>query len=187
MLEKIEAIQDALECENYLPALALALTLPDICGQIEYPQKGKRNIRKQYATWFDEWVNQYYEDGTGWIENYSKAKNPYFTGDMCYDLRCAFFHSGNTEIKPFGGEEDNEFKYSYEFSLSVGEVEMFGASWDNTVLRGNTKRIKTEEARISINKLCERICRAAKKYYQERPCHLFKEHQIKYIDLSSKG
>lgn len=38
MIEKIYAIEHALECKCYLPALALALTLPDICGQIEYPR-----------------------------------------------------------------------------------------------------------------------------------------------------
>ena len=37
MIDKIVAIRKAIECECYLPALALALTLPDICGQIEYP------------------------------------------------------------------------------------------------------------------------------------------------------
>ena len=37
MLEKIEAIEKALDNKSFLPALALALTLPDICGQIEYP------------------------------------------------------------------------------------------------------------------------------------------------------
>ncbi|MFT8320094.1 MAG: hypothetical protein ABF649_04245 [Bacillus sp. (in: firmicutes)] len=52
MLNKIEEIKQALKCECYLPALALALTLPDICGQIEYHQfvnkKGNRLFGKQY-------------------------------------------------------------------------------------------------------------------------------------------
>lgn len=38
MKEKVLQIRKALEAEIYLPALALALTLPDICGQIEYPK-----------------------------------------------------------------------------------------------------------------------------------------------------
>ena len=43
VLEKINAIRVALEKECYLPALALALTLPDICGQIEYPELIRKN------------------------------------------------------------------------------------------------------------------------------------------------
>ena len=57
MIEKINSIRRAIECECYLPALALALTLPDICGQIEYPdfkrkdKNGKefREGRRQYV------------------------------------------------------------------------------------------------------------------------------------------
>lgn len=37
MKEKILQIQKALNAEAYFPALALTLTLPDICGQVEYP------------------------------------------------------------------------------------------------------------------------------------------------------
>lgn len=36
MINKIEAIEEAVKHKCYLPALSLALTIPDICGQIEY-------------------------------------------------------------------------------------------------------------------------------------------------------
>lgn len=46
MNEVIESIEDALDKECWIPALALALTLPDTCGSIEYPEminnKGRR-------------------------------------------------------------------------------------------------------------------------------------------------
>lgn len=62
MIDKIAAIRKAVESECYLPALALALTLPDICGQIEYPdfkrkdKNGKefREGRRQYVTWYND-------------------------------------------------------------------------------------------------------------------------------------
>ena len=56
MINKIESIEKAIKYKCYLPALSLALTIPDICGQIEYPQfiyrngnKEARNVRKQYT------------------------------------------------------------------------------------------------------------------------------------------
>lgn len=113
MLDKIKDINLALNIKSYLSALALSLTLPDICGQIEYPDfkhdNGKRNIGKQYAAWFDDWVNHYYADNTGWTEDFSKANNPYFTGEMCYDLRCSFLHAGNSDIKNWGTKKTQIF------------------------------------------------------------------------------
>lgn len=73
MIEKIKDIDLALTNKSYLSALALSLTIPDICWQIEYPdlmkKNGERNIRKQYVAWFDNWVNQYFADNTGWTED----------------------------------------------------------------------------------------------------------------------
>ncbi|MBO1511231.1 hypothetical protein [Metabacillus bambusae] len=37
------------------------------------------------------------KDNTGWTNDYSKAKNPYFTGRMCYSLRCSFLHYGTLQ------------------------------------------------------------------------------------------
>jgi hypothetical protein len=42
LLEKIKDINLALTNKSYLSALALSLTLPDICGQIEYPDLKKK-------------------------------------------------------------------------------------------------------------------------------------------------
>lgn len=43
---------------------------------------------------------------------HAKAKNPYFTGEMCYSLRCSFLHDGNSDIKNWGDKEDADFHYS---------------------------------------------------------------------------
>lgn len=37
MLDLIKDIENALRNKSYLSALALSLTLPDICGGVEYP------------------------------------------------------------------------------------------------------------------------------------------------------
>ncbi len=185
MLDKIKDINLALKNKSYLSALALSLTLPDICGKIEYPhfkkRNGDRNIGKQYASWFDDWVNQYFADDTGWTEDFAKAKNPYFTGDMCYSLRCSFLHNGNSDIKNWGDKEDADFHYLYEFRLSVsGGVDTKSLSWDNQT-NINSKIIKTKKVSVDIDKLCECICLAAERYYREKDPQLFKDHNINLI------
>ncbi|KXI42229.1 hypothetical protein ACS94_07865 [Bacillus cereus] len=189
MLDKIRDIEIALENKSYLSALALSLTLPDICGEIEYPHfkfdDGKRNVGKQYATWFDNWVNQHYADCTGWTNDYAKAKNPYFTGKMCYSLRCSFLHAGNLDIKEWGKKEDNEYLYSYEFRLGVSGADSFGSSYSNQI-QDNSKIKKTETITINIDKLCKYICLSAERYYREKGSNHFKEHNIHLIDFNRR-
>lgn len=187
MLAKIKDIKIALNNKSYLSALALSLTLPDICGQIEYPElkkkNGERNIGKQYAAWFNNWVNQYFADNTGWTEDGSKAKDPYFTGEMCYHLRCSFLHAGNSDIKNWGDKEDADFHYSYEFELAVGGADKTGLSWVNPT-NNNSKILKTKIVRVNIDKLCECICLSAEEYYREKDPNIFKDHNIKLIDFN---
>jgi hypothetical protein len=188
LIEKIKDINLALTNKSYLSALALSLTIPDICGQIEYPdffkKNGERNIRKQYVAWFDDWVNQYFADNTGWTKDGSKANNPYFTGEMCYSLRCSFLHAGNSDIKKWGDKEDSNFYYSYEFELAIGGADKTGLSWV-TPTKNKLKILKKKTVRVNIDKLCEYICLSAEKYYGEKHPDLFKDHKIKIIDFNS--
>ncbi|WP_273854171.1 hypothetical protein [Guptibacillus spartinae] len=188
MLDKINDIKLALTNKSYLSALALSLTLPDICGKIEYPhfknKRGKRIVGKQYAAWFDNWVNQYYADNTGWTNDYTKAKNPYFTGEMCYSLRCSFLHDGNSDIKNWGDNEDTDFYYSYEFRLAVSGADSTGLSWVNQNNK-ELKLVKTKIVTVNIDKLCEYICLSAERYYGEKDPILFKDHKINFIDFNA--
>ncbi|MCA0926385.1 hypothetical protein LCM03_17195 [Bacillus stratosphericus] len=189
MLDKIRDIEIAFENKSYLSALALSLTSTDICGEIEYPHfkfdDGKRNVGKQYATWFDNWVNQHYADCTGWTNDYAKAKDPYFTGKMCYSLRCSFLHAGNSDIKEWGKKEDNDYLYSYEFRLGVSGADSFGSSYSNQI-QDNSKIKKTETVTINIDKLCKYICLSAERYYREKGSNHFKEHNIHLIDFNRR-
>jgi hypothetical protein len=188
MLEKIKDIKLALNNNSYLSALALSLTLPDICGKIEYPhfkyENGRRNVGKQYATWFDDWVNQYYADPSGWTNDYSKAKNPIFTGEMCYSLRCSFLHDGNSDINNWGDKEDKNFHYLYDFRLAVGGADQTGVSWESKT-NNYSKITKTKIVTVNIDTLCKFICRSAEKYYGVKDPTLFKDHKINFIDFNS--
>ena len=50
MIDKIVSdIRNAIENDCYIAALALALTLPDVCGKAEYPNAGNG---KRYKNWY---------------------------------------------------------------------------------------------------------------------------------------
>lgn len=190
MLKKIETIKQALECECYLPALALALTLPDICGQIEYPNYVKKNgdrlVGKQYKAWFDDWVNHRYADPSGWIgyKYHQRAKNPYFTGQMCYELRCSFLHSGNSDIEDFGKSEDEQNRYSYNFELCVNGCDSVGEMWEYP--QNNVDKIeKLKTVRIDLGVLCNNLCLSAEEYFQHKGKEAFNDHKIKTLDIQT--
>jgi hypothetical protein len=159
LLDQIKDIKLALANKSYLSALALTLTLPDICGKIEYPhfknRKGKRIVGKQY-----------------------------FTGEMCYSLRCSFLHDGNSDIENWGDKEDEDFYFSYEFRLAVGGADSVGLSWVNQT-NEEIKLIKTRIVTVNVDKLCECICLSAERYYREKDPFLFKDNKINFIDYKS--
>lgn len=189
MLDKIESIKRALENHCYMPALSLALTLPDICGQIEYPSftiNGQRQVGRQYITWFDEWVNHNYADPSGWTVDGKKAKKAYFTGKMCYDLRCSFLHSGNSDIHDFNEKEDKENRYSYKFELSINGADSFGTTCDSFQYSTN-KLLKQRTVRINIITLCYNLCLSAELYYYQKGSLYFKEHKINLLDLNEES
>ena len=67
MVQKIvDDIRVALNNNLYFVALSTALTLPDICGKVEYPDEN--SSRKRYIDWYDKEIGFY-------------EKNPHQTTD----------------------------------------------------------------------------------------------------------
>jgi hypothetical protein len=71
----------AVEAGAYHSALALALTIPDICGAIEYPTEPAANRR--YRNWFDAWCQL--------IQSTMGAAD-------CWALRCSYLHLAREEF-----------------------------------------------------------------------------------------
>lgn len=78
----VSAVRDALARENWYAALALALTLPDICADLEKP---KRGVGARYTQWWNTYLSRKY--------------NGALSGDDCYKLRCTFLHQGLGNIR----------------------------------------------------------------------------------------
>lgn len=143
MLEKIRDIQKALAAKAYLSALALALTLPDICGKIAYP--GLRT-GERYIAWFDEYVTK-----NMYPQKYPDVQK--FDGKKIYKLRCAFLHEGSIEGVPD----------VVTFTLLVMESPEFGMS-SCTVTRLPDGSC-TFQVNLDVMQICTEICLRAENFY----------------------
>jgi hypothetical protein len=81
MEEILGAIRTSLAGGNWLGAIVLALTLPDICGKLEGTNKSSS---ARYCEWFEKYLTQY---------------KGYLSGSDCYALRCSFLHEGSDNIE----------------------------------------------------------------------------------------
>ena len=121
-------------------ALALALTLPDICGEIEYPTESSG--RKRYAKWCDNYFD--FNDGHVGF-GIEKAE---LNGDLLYALRCAFLHSGNDDLLT------QPAKFSL---LSPDQLNGYGYQY-----KVNSTSAETS---IVVDYLIDKLCSAAENYY----------------------
>ncbi len=71
------AIRKAVEDENWLAGLFLALCMPDICGSLEEPSV---SVGERYKKWFNTYLSSKY--------------SPKFSADDCYYFRCSCLHQG---------------------------------------------------------------------------------------------
>ena len=81
----VTAVRNSISEKNWLAALAMALTLPDICANIEGTE-GKP--AEKYKTWFDKNLKHIYLGGAA-------GQEPLLSGSDCYALRCSYLHDGS--------------------------------------------------------------------------------------------
>ncbi len=77
--------------KNWYGALFMALTLPDICGKIEYPSKSSF---QRYKDWFERYLEPHYTRPVG----AAAIVHKFLSGSDCYAIRCALLHEGTDEI-----------------------------------------------------------------------------------------
>lgn len=147
MKEKINDIKEAVANKAFQSALALALTLPDICGEIEYPTESSG--RKRYAKWCDN-----YFDFNDCHVGFGTEKAE-LNGDLLYALRCAFLHSVNDDLltQP-AGKNAQITKFSL---LSPDQLNGYGYQY-----KINSTSAETS---IVVDYLIDKLCSAAENYY----------------------
>jgi hypothetical protein len=87
----LSEIRSCLEAGLFNVILFPTLALPDICGAIQ-AQNGQAT-GGTYARWFDKYVAPRYMSDSGQC---------IFTGETCYQLRCAVLHQGRVTHKKMG-------------------------------------------------------------------------------------
>ena len=114
-LDRIEEVELNIVDGRWQSALALALTLPDICGGIAFPEIVKhyrdgrvmldrqknptRDVGTQYIRWFDEYAGDHFKLS-------QSDEKPYICGERCWQLRCEYLHQNK------GGHQNVQKQYA---------------------------------------------------------------------------
>ena len=152
----IEEIQKSLKQENYLAALTMALTLPDICGKAAEPSLG---TGARYKKWYKD--NVVLSDPHEADMPYCGADMPYLSEEVIYQLRNSMLHQGNPNVDAKSIREE-QCKID-QFVLFVDDPYDSGLS---TVSYGKRLKITNRKLEVNLVLTCNRICNAAKEYYE---------------------
>ncbi len=96
MNELTSALRKAVGDKNWYAALALALSLPDICGWLD---SGETKVGLRYQAWFKQYLNHHYDKRLREKEPGIVSEcGPFLNGSDCYALRCAFLHQGLEDL-----------------------------------------------------------------------------------------
>ena len=183
-LHRIEEVELNIEDGRWQSALALALTLPDICGGIAFPeivkryrdgravldrnQRPTRDVGNQYIRWFNTYAAPFFKVSAQDI-------SPYICGERCWQLRCEYLHQN----KGFANTEDNtsiRFHLGVNCGTSVCQLDRISSANSLT------------DIRIDIEQFCRRMCRAVRAYYEavhtEKDFNLYNTPVLDFIKAS---
>lgn len=152
LLKIIDEVKKSIDNECFIAALALALTIPDICGKAEYP---KASISERYIKWYNAYVGK----GEKFSDPYG-ADMPYSSGELIYNLRNSLFHQGTPNIDVAKVKEER-CKVD-QFVLTISDVTDTGMS---RVSYGQDYKVTERMLEINIVNLCSRLSSTAKNYY----------------------
>lgn len=151
MIEQyVKDIRRALKDKCYFAALSLALTLPDICGRVEFPNK---SVTEGYIGWYDRYIGEQMAR-----ENLS-GHTPYLSGEVVYNLRNTFLHQGSPVI--VGEKVKERCNQVDRFILVLG---------DGTIIHSMAMTVQTQDVivrtlYVDVTYLCSCICSNAERYY----------------------
>ena len=173
MIRRIEEIRKCLDQELYEAALALALTLPDICGQIEYPNT---STGERYRDWIKAFVDDtvFYDPRFEVLKkigivNPNQTFEPLTAADI-YKLRCHFLHCGDDDIE---SSRIDKFQLVKPGTLGTDtNGKDYGYRYGSREERGQ----QIHFAELNIKYICEMFCMFAEKYYDSRNPEDFEDH-----------
>jgi hypothetical protein len=133
----VASIRKNIETENWYAALFIALTMPDICGKMAYPDIEYSGPR--YKKWFDgnlADINKTDIMGTEVV---------FLTATDCWALRCSLLHQGTDDITE---QKAQDIISKFEFTTM------------------NMHRIKINNIlTLNVAKFCEEICQCVEEWF----------------------
>lgn len=155
VIQLVQDIRKALENDLYLAALSSALTLPDICGKVAYPDES--SSRKRYISWYDEEIGKYEKNPE------DKENMPYLSGEVIYSLRCSLLHEGNPNMNNDSLRTDLPIDH---FSLVIERAKPFDIYSDSSSIANfGDKNIR--EYSMNVRRVCMILCNVAESFYKE--------------------
>lgn len=149
----LNEIQKALEAKLFYCAIAVSLSIPDICASLMNdpdPEKLWTNRKKQH------------ENYKKWFDIYLADKFSHFTAEDCYSIRCGVLHQGQ-----FGRPDDNYDRIVFlgpQDNPSAGRIGFLGDIIINIVDETNFGEITGKVLNIEAIWFCEQIIDAARRW-----------------------
>lgn len=185
-LNRVEEVELNIQDGRWQSALALALTLPDICGGIAFPDVVKRyrdgrvmldrqknptrDVGGQYIRWFDEYASEFFKVSP-------KDETPYICGERCWQLRCEYLHQNKGFLND---DEENVTRFHLGINCGTSVCQLDKSSVKNGIT----------DIRIDIEQFCLRMCLAAKKYYydvcQEKDFSLYNTPVLDFLQTKKE-
>lgn len=173
-------IDKSLDNDCFFSALALALTLPDVCGKAKYPNE--ESTKKRYIDWYNEYVGVYEQCPGG------EGKTPYLSGEVVYSLRCSLLHEGNPNIAKSSIKE--ECCKIDQFTLIVERKKKFNIYSDHAEVSeqfsgGEPVGETVRNYEVNVRRLCLILAACAKGYYEENS-EQFSFFKFNIVDMDER-
>lgn len=143
--EIIDTIKDALDKDAIKAAFFCSLSIPDICGQLEFPhlrKAEKGNVGERYKRWYNEWVFQYENPKVEDVLIFGGTPNMNkIDGNIMYLLRCKLYHQGDSKHKDIYKKIISKYKKEYpekniqlDFKFDADIDKISYMTWENQLL-----------------------------------------------------
>lgn len=154
----VENIKYSLQNKCFFAALSLALTLPDICGMAEFPDK---SVGGRYIEWYDKYLGMYMLRG----KNHVGGDNPWLSGEVVYNLRNTYLHQGSPNV--IGTKVKESANQIDRFVLVLGDGTLLGdISMNMESIDMGYEKLAIKGIIVDVTYLCNNICDCALWYYE---------------------
>lgn len=145
MMRFVEAVERSLSEKNWYSALAVALTLPDMCGRLQSPSA---QVKQRYKDWWSTYIAPEYI-----AENRFMGRLEFLTAGDAYALRCSFLHEGGDNIEDQKAKEViNQFR--------------FVAPIEGSMVHCN-RHHQTQTLQLQVDVYCQQMCAGVREWLQK--------------------